>query len=196
MRAVASTSATSRWRRSRDGVACSSASRPVSASCGWTAGSVVQRRNRRRCSVTARARRRKPHGRPARSPAAGLASTRRLALAQRKNDRRVVSRRARLAGRRARNASRSAAWTVAQSVLPARRRGAGQVADDGQVAGEGVIGAGRGRPAGPAAGRWSGRRRNGPRQAQRLGGSRRPGAGGVRPRGGRHGLRGTRARRR
>ncbi len=39
---------------SRDGVACRSASRPVSASCGLTAGSVVQRRNRRRCSARVR----------------------------------------------------------------------------------------------------------------------------------------------
>src|SRR5260221_540604 len=46
--ALASTSATVRWRSSRDGVACSSASRRASAPGGWARGSVVQRRNSRR----------------------------------------------------------------------------------------------------------------------------------------------------
>ena len=156
-----SRSATSSCRSSRFDTACKSARIPTAASWGWTPGSVLQRRNRRRCSTRLSVWPLKPwRGIPGRSRV-GSTSTSLFLRAHPKNCRAVWSRRRRLAGRCPRNTSMSLTSTAGPVVLGSLAgQEAGQVSDDAQGLFDRVVRTRAGpRPVGRAHGNGPGGRR-------------------------------------
>ena len=112
-----SMSLTSSRRSSARLSAWSRASSPTRASWGCTAASLVQRRNRRRCSPMVSVSPVKPRWGDSTRSVVGSTSTIRFLRAKAKNCRSEISRRRRLVGWVFKNASMSAGCTVDQSVL-------------------------------------------------------------------------------